>query len=88
MRKTGPTSPSFGRSTVLLRFRVANHRSIRDECELSLVATEDNDGTARETGLRHQGQAVAVLPVLGVFGATVEGSGRRPARPDTARTQT
>lgn len=58
---------------MLLRFRVANHRSIRDECELSLVATEDNDGTARETGLRQHDRAVSVLPVLGIFGANASG---------------
>ncbi|MEQ4723814.1 hypothetical protein [Nonomuraea sp. B19D2] len=29
---------------VLIRFRLANHRSIRDEQELSLIATEFNEG--------------------------------------------
>lgn len=58
---------------MLIRFRLANHRSIRDEQELSLIATEFNEGTARETGLRHKGREVSVLPVVGVFGANASG---------------
>ncbi|WP_239340644.1 ATP/GTP-binding protein [Frankia sp. CiP3] len=58
---------------MLLRFRVANHRSIRDEHELSLIGTEFNEGTARETALRSKGRPVTVLPVLGVFGANASG---------------
>ncbi|MFF3789498.1 ATP/GTP-binding protein [Streptomyces sp. NPDC001981] len=58
---------------MLLRFRVANHRSIRDECELSLIGSEPGDGNARATGLRHDGQDVTALPVLGVFGANASG---------------
>ncbi|MFE3988284.1 ATP/GTP-binding protein [Nocardia tengchongensis] len=59
---------------MLLRFRLANHRSIRDEHELSLIGTEFNGGSARETGLRNKGRPVSVLPVAGVFGAN--GSGK------------
>jgi len=58
---------------VLLRFRVANHRSIRDECELSLVGTSAGDGVARATALRDQDQDVSVLPVIGIFGANASG---------------
>jgi hypothetical protein len=58
---------------MLLRFRVANHRSIRDEHELSLIGTEFNEGTARETPLRSKGRPVTMLPVLGVFGANASG---------------
>jgi hypothetical protein len=58
---------------VLLRFRVANHRSIRDEHELSLIGTEFNEGTARETSLTSKGRSVTMLPVLGVFGANASG---------------
>lgn len=50
---------------MLLRFRVANHRSIRDECELSLIGSEP-DGNARATGLSHDGRDVTALPVMGV----------------------
>ncbi|MFD6431922.1 ATP/GTP-binding protein [Streptomyces venezuelae] len=58
---------------MLLRFRVANHRSIRDECELSLIGAEPGDGAARATGLRDRDREVSVLPVAGVFGANASG---------------
>ncbi|MEV4103690.1 ATP-binding protein [Nonomuraea sp. NPDC049649] len=58
---------------MLIRFRVANHRSLRDEYELSLIATEFDEGAARETGLKHRGRAVSLHPVLGVFGANASG---------------
>ncbi|MGW2327330.1 AAA family ATPase [Streptomyces sp. NPDC001700] len=58
---------------MLLSFRVANHRSIRDEQELSLVATEFNDGTGRETSARFEGKPVSVLPAIGIFGANASG---------------
>ncbi|WP_129839634.1 ATP-binding protein [Streptomyces sp. RFCAC02] len=58
---------------MLLRFRVANHRSIRDEHELSLIGTEFNEGTARETPLTFKGRRVTALPALGVFGANASG---------------
>ncbi|MFJ2441843.1 ATP/GTP-binding protein [Streptomyces sp. NPDC087658] len=59
---------------MLLRFRVANHRSIRDERVLSLIGTALNEGAARDTGLRHGDHEVTALPVVGVFGAN--GSGK------------
>ena len=58
---------------MLLRSRLANHRSIREEHELSLIGTEFNEGTARKTVLRNKGRAVTVLPVAGVFGANASG---------------
>lgn len=58
---------------MLLRFRVANHRSVRADHELSLVATEFNDGTARTTGVRAEGREIGVLPVAGIFGANASG---------------
>ncbi|WP_432834152.1 AAA family ATPase [Dactylosporangium sp. CA-092794] len=58
---------------MLLRFRVANHRSIRAEHELSLVSTEFNEGTARSTGVRAEGREIGVLPVSGIFGANASG---------------
>nr|WP_246497452.1 AAA family ATPase [Sphaerisporangium rubeum] len=57
----------------MIRFRLANHRSIRDEHELSLIATEFDEGAARRTGLRYRGQDVSAQPVLGVFGANASG---------------
>jgi hypothetical protein len=58
---------------MLLRFRVANHRSIRQEQELSLVATEFNDGSARAIGVRADGREIKVLPVAGIYGANASG---------------
>ncbi|GAB1819508.1 AAA family ATPase [Herbidospora sp. RD11066] len=58
---------------MLIRFRLANHRSIRDDHELSLIATEFDEGTARATGLKHRGQDVSVQPVVGIFGANASG---------------
>lgn len=58
---------------MLLRFRVANHRSIRGERELSLVGTSANDGVGRATALRDQDQEVSVQPVIGIFGANASG---------------
>ncbi|WP_409469537.1 AAA family ATPase [Streptomyces sp. HC307] len=58
---------------MLLSFRVANHRSIRDEVELSLVATEFNERTGRDTGVRSQGKQLEILPTVGVFGANASG---------------
>ncbi|MDA2809452.1 ATP-binding protein [Nocardiopsis sp. RSe5-2] len=58
---------------MLLRFRTANHRSIRDEQTLSLVGTEFNEGTARPTPLRSKGRPVSALPVVGLFGANASG---------------
>ncbi len=58
---------------MLLRFRVANYRSVRADHELSLVATEFNEGTARLTGVRAEGREIAVVPVAGIFGANASG---------------
>jgi AAA domain, putative AbiEii toxin, Type IV TA system len=58
---------------VLLSFRVANHRSVREETELSLVATELNEHSARQTGTRSEGRPVAALPAVGIFGANASG---------------
>jgi AAA15 family ATPase/GTPase len=63
---------------VLLRFRVANHRSIRDEAELTLVAAADSvdssDSIARDSGIAQDGGGhVPVLPVAGIFGANASG---------------
>src|SRR5882757_5589063 len=58
---------------MLLRFRMANHRSIRADHELSLVATEFNEGTARLTGVRAESREIGVVPVAGIFGANASG---------------
>ncbi|MFD8556390.1 AAA family ATPase [Streptosporangium canum] len=58
---------------MLIRFRVANHRSIRDEHELSLIATEFDEGAGRRIGLKYRGRDVSAQPVVGVFGANASG---------------
>ncbi|MDJ1137195.1 AAA family ATPase [Streptomyces iconiensis] len=61
---------------MLLRFRVANHRSIRDECTLSLISDADeadDSRTPRQAKLRRTWPNIQVLPVLGVFGANASG---------------
>lgn len=60
---------------MLLRFRVADHRSIRDECELSLVGTKDyDDGVTRVSGLRQGDDDVSVEPVVASSAPTPPGS--------------
>ncbi|MER6081647.1 ATP-binding protein [Streptomyces sp. NPDC001833] len=64
---------------MLLRFRVANVRSLRDEQELSFVTPEDS-GTpedeesfpARPVSLAG-GRSVGVFPLIGIFGANASG---------------
>ncbi|GHK04549.1 hypothetical protein SY2F82_63460 [Streptomyces sp. Y2F8-2] len=58
---------------MLLSFRVANHRSIRDEMELSLAASELDGRFARDTGVRSRGKELKTLPVVGIFGANASG---------------
>jgi len=58
---------------MLLNFRVANVLSFRDEQRISFVATELNDGSARQTGIRDRGKEVSVVPVLGIYGANASG---------------
>ncbi|MEU9388844.1 AAA family ATPase [Streptomyces sp. NPDC048324] len=60
---------------MLLRFRVANVRSLRDEQELSFVARDDAEGevvAARELELS-DGRRLPVHTVVGVFGANASG---------------
>lgn len=58
---------------MLLRFRVANHRSLREEAELSFVATEFNEGTALLTGVKSEGQEIGLVPLIGIFGPNASG---------------
>ena len=58
---------------MLLRFRASNILSFRRELELSLVATEFNEGTATPAGFRSEGREVAVLPVVAIYGANASG---------------
>ncbi|WP_101254757.1 AAA family ATPase [Streptomyces barkulensis] len=57
---------------MLLRFRVANVRSLRDEQELSFVVPPDGDTAgAREVELADG--TLAVYPLVGIFGANASG---------------
>ncbi|OON74887.1 AAA family ATPase [Streptomyces tsukubensis] len=58
---------------MLLRFRVANVRSLRDEQELSFVAPGESERTAAREVTLSDGKQLAVHTVLGVFGANASG---------------
>lgn len=55
---------------MLLRFRVANFASLRDEQELSLVALDEHDDLAVRRPLSED---VAVLPAAAIFGGNASG---------------
>ncbi|CAM3766515.1 ATP-binding protein [Nocardiopsis rhodophaea] len=58
---------------MLLRFRVANALSLRDEQELSFVVPHGEDpGLARSVALS-DGKTIDVYPILGIFGANASG---------------
>lgn len=54
---------------MLIQFRVENHRSIRDEQVLSLVATDQTDAHV----LRAEGLGEALVPVAAIYGANASG---------------
>jgi len=58
---------------VLLRFRVANYRSLRSEHELSFVATSTDEELVRLTGVKADGREIGVIPSIGIFGANASG---------------
>lgn len=55
---------------MLIQFRVENHRSLRDEQILSLVATSDKTGVHV---LRPEGLGEALVPVVAIYGANASG---------------
>ncbi|GAB2797849.1 AAA family ATPase [Streptomyces daliensis] len=58
---------------MLLKFRVANFRSLRDEQTLAFVPPPDEPSAmTRELGLS-DGKSLPVFPVLGIFGANASG---------------
>jgi hypothetical protein len=57
---------------VLLRFRVANFRSLRDEQELALVAPSD-EATPAARPVKLAAGPVSVYPLVGIFGANASG---------------
>lgn len=58
---------------MLLSFRVANVLSFRDEQCLSFIATELHEGSTRRTEIRERGKAIALVPVIGIYGANASG---------------
>ncbi|MGH3323269.1 MAG: AAA family ATPase [Streptomyces sp.] len=58
---------------MLLRLRVANVRSLRDEHELSFVASGQESGAATRLLALAGDQSVSVFPLIGVFGANASG---------------
>lgn len=58
---------------MLLRFRTANVRSLRDEKELSFVVPPGEESDAARTVGLSDGRQLQVYPVLGVFGANASG---------------
>lgn len=58
---------THNRSVLLLRFRAQNHRSLRDEAELSLVSSSHKGATAEA------GWGSASLRVAGIYGANASG---------------
>nr|WP_223190704.1 ATP-binding protein [Streptomyces sp. TRM68416] len=57
----------------MLRFRVANVRSLRDEQELSFVVSDDETRAAVRQVELAGGRSVGVLPLIGIFGANASG---------------
>lgn len=58
---------------MLLRFRVENVRSLRDEQELSFTVPEGQDKSAGRTLPLSDGKSLALYPVLGAFGSNASG---------------
>lgn len=58
---------------MLLRFRVANVRSLRDEQELSFAVPAETDGGAARALPLSDGRSLDLYPVLGVFGPNASG---------------
>ncbi|MER5256180.1 AAA family ATPase [Streptomyces sp. NPDC002855] len=58
---------------MLLRFRVANVRSLRDEQELSFVVPGDDQAESAHVVKLAGGGSVTVLPLIGIFGANASG---------------
>jgi len=54
---------------MLLRFRTANVRSLRDEQELSFVVPPGEESDAARTVRLSDGKPLGTFPVIGVFGA-------------------
>ena len=61
-------------ASVLLAFRAENIRSLREESELSMLATRlADDDAVRNVTWREGGQPIGILPIAAVFGANASG---------------
>ncbi|WP_406400188.1 ATP-binding protein [Streptomyces sp. NBC_00879] len=58
---------------MLLRFRAANVRSLRDEQELSFVVPQGEESDVARTVKLSDGKELQVYPLLGIFGANASG---------------
>ncbi|WP_030454474.1 AAA family ATPase [Herbidospora cretacea] len=58
---------------MLLNLRLANVLSLRDEQQLSLIATDLNGGSARPLAIREAGRTLSALPVVAIYGANASG---------------
>lgn len=58
---------------MLLRFRAANVRSLRDEQELSFVVPQGEESDVARTVELSDGKRLQVYPLLGIFGANASG---------------
>jgi hypothetical protein len=58
---------------MILRFRLSNFRSFRDETELSLVATSLDDGDSIAVTVGDDARQLDVVPIAGIFGANASG---------------
>lgn len=58
---------------MLLRFRTANVRSLREEQELSFAVPEEEESAAARPLRLSDGKQLTVYPVLGIFGANASG---------------
>ncbi|MEV7857526.1 ATP-binding protein [Streptomyces hirsutus] len=58
---------------MLLRFRTANVRSLRDEQELSFVVPPDEESDAARTLHLSDGKQMGIYPVVGIFGPNASG---------------
>ena len=58
---------------MLLRFRVANVRSLRDEQELSFVTPEEDQSFPARPVRLAGGRSIGVFPLVGIFGANASG---------------
>ncbi len=68
-----PERPRWKGDSVLLRFRTANVRSLRDEQELSFVAPDDQPSPVAHRLALGGDRSAFAFPLVGIFGANASG---------------